>query len=175
MLTSSRHALRTRYAPVTHNLPTFQVTTIFSTPTGELKMQNSIVAEDSLESLVCIQARPIDGNRAPHIEGNRSQYAVPYMVTTDRTSVVTLCWIQVPRIYFVNKRAGTEEESKEGVTDATTASADARIASKVMREFVGMEEVDEPTQHALVDFSCVRPRPSSVSDGPPCPRDLLIV
>ena len=75
------------------------------------------------------------------------------MVTTDRTSVVTLCWIQVPRIYFVNKRAGTEEESKEGVTDATTASADARIASKVMREFVGMEEVDEPTQHALVDFS----------------------
>ena len=60
----------------------------------------------------------------------------------------SLIAVQVPRFYF----AGTPEEASPDGARADSAGA-LCVRSRVMREFVGMEDVDEATQHALIDFS----------------------
>jgi len=56
----------------------------------------------------------------------------------------SLISMQVPRFFFANFPAAATEEG---------ARPAPRLCSRVMREFVGMENVDVTTQHALVDFS----------------------
>jgi intraflagellar transport protein 140 len=58
----------------------------------------------------------------------------------------------VPFIHFASKPESTES-SLSGFGASAAAGAVPRVKSKVMRDFVGMEEVDETTRSALLNFS----------------------
>ena len=102
-----------------------EVTTMFSTTEVGLKMKNSVAVDEGFESLV---------------------------------------GVQVPRFYFVAK-GGAAGAASSGAPSAAPAAAeegggkaaappkDGRLRTKVMLDFVGMEDVDAATQHALLDFS----------------------
>ena len=57
---------------------------------------------------------------------------------------------RVPHFHFV---ADPTQSADAANGDDGAGSAGRRLRREVMRDFVGMEAVDEATRHALVDFS----------------------
>lgn len=81
-----------------------------------------------------------------------------------------LLGVQVPRLFFTRTGAGQQEqqraltggESKSGGVRPSTERAkdtaanvyaDVGLCSRVMRDFVGLDDSDEQTRHALLNFS----------------------
>lgn len=56
----------------------------------------------------------------------------------------TFVALQVPRMYFVSNSLSLTEGEKSGT---------GRLKFKLMRDFIGLEDVDESTKTALLDFS----------------------
>ena len=65
----------------------------------------------------------------------------------------SLVGVQVPRFYFASKAGGAPPEDKGEGAAANGHSEACRLRSKVMLDFVGMEDVDAATQKGLLDFS----------------------
>jgi len=62
--------------------------------------------------------------------------------------IESLLAVRVPHVFFVTSEGGCLDGQ-----EVQLANRNGRIVSKVMREFVGMEDADAQTQHALIDFS----------------------
>ena len=63
----------------------------------------------------------------------------------------TLIGLQVPRLYFV--ASGDSDDAREETKSSVNKPNSQRLMSKVMRDFVGLEDVDNSTKAALLDFS----------------------
>eukprot|EP01038_Epipyxis_sp_PR26KG_P011964 gene11964-16014_t len=63
--------------------------------------------------------------------------------------------LQVPRLYFRNslQLGKNDEENNESVVAMNATSKQVKIYSKVMRDFVGMDDITEEVKVALLDFS----------------------
>lgn len=64
-----------------------------------------------------------------------------------------LIGLSVPRLYFVQKDANEDDDEGRGGAKGTGGSSGNSLMSTVMRDFVGLEDVDSNTKQALLDFS----------------------
>ena len=94
-----------------------EVTTLFCTPEGELRKQNTFDVPPNLSGLIA--------TRVPHF----------YFVGGGDAAAVDL------------------SDEPAGTGGGGGGAGGRRLRGEVMRDFVGMEAVDEPTRKALVDFS----------------------
>jgi len=64
-----------------------------------------------------------------------------------------LLGIDVPSLYFVAKSKEAVDASAGASSSSTSSSRQRRLVSRPLRDFVGLDTVDEPTRQALLDFS----------------------
>lgn len=90
-----------------------------------------------------------------------------YFVTTDYgiktqdsvkfdTSDETLLGIQVPFFYYMGRKQVEQNEDEDEITDKPTEDASESnmlIVRKPMKDFVGLEHVDETIRKAIMNFS----------------------
>jgi len=68
----------------------------------------------------------------------------------------SLIGLNVPYLHFIDRSADLskgDDDEPEGSPGGTTSSAIPRLGSRVMRDFKGMENIDDETKAALLDFS----------------------
>lgn len=64
----------------------------------------------------------------------------------------TLLGVQVPHFYYMGRRIEDEDEEEETKTQDASAS-NMIIVRKSMKDFVGLETVEEPIRKAIMNFS----------------------
>ena len=67
-----------------------------------------------------------------------------------------LLGLNVPKLYFVSKPSQSEEDAAAGGRSGSGAGAGStsrRLVARPLRDFVGLDQTDETTRQALLDFS----------------------
>ena len=104
--------------------PSLEATTLFCTLEAELRMQNSLACDEQTSGLIAVRVPNLYFVSTPSADGSPANFD-----------------------------HGAASPSKEADLADAACHAVPKLRVEVMRDFIGMEDVDEATRVALVEFS----------------------